>query len=131
MRRSSVAHEKEGYLKVPIRMGVVNQVRESRMKGSVSPFHYPVTFGTIARGLDPLDPQHLASLAKNEDMKAVPWSEPRQNSCHEERRFLEYILVHRLPPTDLVWAMPLHIWRNGLRTSVSTYFDVASMDMDP
>jgi hypothetical protein len=55
-------------------MGVVNQVRESHVKGTVPPLHYPATFGMIAGGVDPLDPQHLASLAKNEDMKALPWS---------------------------------------------------------
>ena len=35
------------------------------MKGTVPPFHHPVTFGMIAGGVDPLDAQHLVSLAKN------------------------------------------------------------------
>jgi hypothetical protein len=64
MRRSPVYHQKEVYLNVPIRMGVVNQVRQSHVKGTVPSFHYPITFRGITGGVDPLDPQHLAGLSE-------------------------------------------------------------------
>jgi len=103
VRRSSIAHEKEGYLKIPIRMGVVNQVRESRVKVTVSPFHYPITFGMIAGGVDPLDPQHLASLvikrghessalAGNQDRTRAMSSDDFSSiySCTDFRRLIWY-----------------------------------------
>ena len=103
VRRSSIAHEKEGYLKVPIQMGVINQVRESRVKGTVPPFHYPVTFGMITESVDPLDPQHLASLvikrghessalAGNQDRtRAIPSDDFSSiYSCTDFRRLIWY-----------------------------------------
>jgi len=71
MRRSPVSHQKEGYLKVPIRMGVVNQVRQSRVKGTVPSFHYPITFRVITGGVDPLDPQHLAGISEKRGHKSA------------------------------------------------------------
>jgi hypothetical protein len=64
VRRSPVAHEKERYLKIPIGMGVVDQLRETSVEGAVPPLHFPITLKVITGGVDPLDPQHLTGLVE-------------------------------------------------------------------
>jgi hypothetical protein len=44
------------YLKIPIRMGVVDQVRETSVEDTVPRLHYPITLRVITGGVDPLDP---------------------------------------------------------------------------
>jgi hypothetical protein len=64
VRRSSVTHEKERYLKIPIGMGVVGQVRETSVEGALPPLHFPITLRVITGGVDPLDSQHLTGLVE-------------------------------------------------------------------
>jgi hypothetical protein len=71
VRRSSVAHEKERCLKIPIGMGVVDQVREISVEVAVSPLHFPITPRVITGGVDPLDPQHLTGLVHKRGHKST------------------------------------------------------------
>jgi hypothetical protein len=69
VRRSSVAHEKERYLKIPISMGVVDQVGETSVQGTVTTLHFPITLKVIPGGVNPLDSQHLTGLLKKRGHK--------------------------------------------------------------
>ena len=124
----------EGYLKVPIRMGVVNQARQSCVKGTVPPFHYPITFRVITGGVDPLDPQHLAGLAekRGHESAALVSNQDRTRAVSSDNFSSIYSFTdfHRL-----IWySAYLEKWSTNvskylLRRSVNGYGPVMSIEV--